>query len=422
MAGVHTVVASDIDEWAGATFADNHGPHGTEFVLGDITKPEVRRQILRAVGKKAIDLVAGGPPCQAFSQVRNHDRETKDPRNALYRQLMNLVGELEPKVFLMENVVGMQNIAGGAVGDKILQDLSMGGRYKVRWDVLDASDYGVPQTRRRVLIMGVRSDLGAEPVFPSKVGAADRLQLVRAIDRSGRPGYELPAEQLSMVGESRLVDRLIDPECLDFVTVEQAIGDLLGLEPAARLERKPSDEAVSYPGSPSSAYQRLMRGGEVQVFNADVPSIREDTVRRLEAIPWGGNFRDIPQELQARYLNGSKWGPDLGRDALSRKHYYAYRKLHPRYFSWTLNTKTDCVYHYGPPRALSVREFARLHSFPDSYKFMHGDRHSRYRQVGNAVPPLLAKAIAQAVSSIIRPAGARSNKRRPSVVAEVAAE
>src|SRR5262249_10947982 len=109
------------------------------------------------------------------------------------------------------------------------------------------------------------------------------------------------------------------------------------------------------------------------------PSIREDTIARLKAIPQGGNFRDIPVKLTARYLNGKKWGPELGRDNLSRKYFFAYRKLFPDHFSWTLNTKADCVYHYAAPRALSVREFARLHAFDDTYHFMYGDRHSRYR-------------------------------------------
>jgi DNA (cytosine-5)-methyltransferase 1 len=415
LAGAQTIVASDFDESAGATYVDNHERHGTRFVLGDITDAKVRQEILKAIDGRSVDIVAGGPPCQAFSQVRNHDRATNDPRNVLYRQLRAIVAEVMPKAFIMENVVGMQNIAGGRIGDRILDELGQGGKYRIATTILDASDYGVPQTRRRVLIVGVRKDLNQAPTLPQRASAAERLQLLRRTDRRGRISYELPDEQLTL-GEGSLREKLLDPECLDLVTVEQAIGDLEGLAPAEKLERKPSNDACAYPARPSSAYQRLMRNGDARVYNADVPSIREDTVRRLKSIPLGGNFRDIPSDLQARYLNGQKWGPDLGREELSRKHYYAYRKLHPQYFSWTLNTKTDCVYHYSSNRALSVREFARLHSFPDAYRFMHGDRHSRYRQVGNAVPPLLGKAILEALAPILRPTKAGRYRMKPEVV------
>jgi DNA (cytosine-5)-methyltransferase 1 len=127
-------------------------------------------------------------------------------------------------------------------------------------------------------------------------------------------------------------------------------------------------------------------------------------------LPPGGNFRDLPSELTQRYLTGDRWGPSNGTGRLGRKHFYAYRRLHPGLWSWTLNTKADSVYHYRRPRALSVREFARLQSFPDRFVFTTdarsgnlpgridgGAAHSRYRQVGNAVPPLLGRAIATAV-------------------------
>jgi DNA (cytosine-5)-methyltransferase 1 len=198
---------------------------------------------------------------------------------------------------------------------------------------------------------------------------------------------------------------------MELVTVEQAIGDLVWLKPNPKLIRRPSDDPIPYELSPNSRYQKERRLGSRELFNADVPSIREDTVRRLRSIPQGGNFRDLPSKLSARYLSGKKWGPELGRKNLSRKYFFAYRKLHPRHFSWTLNTKADCVFHYRSARALTVREFARLHSFNDTYHFLAGDRHSRYRQVGNAVPPLFAKAIADNIISLLLDA------ERPAAVA-----
>jgi len=140
--------------------------------------------------------------------------------------------------------------------------------------------------------------------------------------------------------------------------------------------------------------------------NVQVPRLNPDTRLRLLGIPPGGNYRDLREDLQERYITGHRWGQDNGTGKLSRKHFYAYRRLHPGVWAWTLNTKADSVYHYSVARALSVREFARLQSFPDRFVFTTdprpgmiegrhdgGPAHSRYRQAGNAVPPLLAKAV-----------------------------
>ena len=146
--------------------------------------------------------------------------------------------------------------------------------------------------------------------------------------------------------------------------------------------------------------------------NVQVPRINPDTELRLLGIPPGGNYRDLKEELQERYITGHRWGQDNGTGKLSRKHFYAYRRLHPGVWAWTLNTKADSVYHYSVARALSVREFARLQSFPDRFVFTTDSRpgmiegrhdggpaHSRYRQAGNAVPPLLAKAVATSLAA-----------------------
>lgn len=396
-AGFHTVAANDFDPWAGGTYDLNHAKHGTKFVLGNIAEPAVKEELLHHVDCKDIDVIIGGPPCQAFSQVRNHARIIDDPRNDLYRHFVLLLGLVRPRMFVMENVPGLENIAGGAVRQQIIEDLALDGEYRVESRVIDTAAFGVPQNRLRVVFIGVRADLRAAPVFPSGASVQE-LPWLKRIQGKQRNQYR----HAKLATGNPALDWLLDPERTELVTVEQAIGDLVHLRPNPKLVRKPSDEPAPYKHETSSAYQRARRAGSSALFNTDVPSIREDTVARLKAIPRGGNFRDLPEELSARYLNGKKWGPELGRDTLSRKYFFAYRKLHPRHFSWTLNTKADCVYHYATPRALTVREFARLHSFDDKYLFLCGDRHSRYRQVGNAVPPLFARAIATAVIPILK--------------------
>ncbi len=398
-AGFHTVVANDSDAWAGGTFELNHSSHGTKFVLGDITSPATKTLILEEIGTAGVDAIIGGPPCQAFSQVRNHRRVIDDPRNKLYRHYVEMIAAVRPRVFVMENVPGLENLNGGLVRDQIIEDLALDGEYRVASKVVDAAAFGVPQNRLRVIFVGVRADLHIEPRFPANA----RFDLLPGLSKFDSPSsrYACSYRHAKSLFGSDALETLLDPESSALVTVEHAISDLSFLRPSQKLVRRPSNEPVAYETEALTAYQRQRRKGSSVLYNADVPSIREDTVARLKAIPPGGNFRDLPAELSARYLNGKKWGPELGRANLSRKYFFAYRKLHPKHFSWTLNTKADCVFHYAQPRALTVREFARLHSFDDSYHFLTGDRHSRYRQVGNAVPPLLAKAIGLTVRKIL---------------------
>jgi DNA (cytosine-5)-methyltransferase 1 len=393
-AGFEVLAGSDNDPDAMATFA-RYFPTA-KAVVGDIRKPQVRCKVIDA-GEGA-DVIVGGPPCQAFSQVRNHSRLIDDPRNSLYCEFVRVVGKIEPRAFVMENVQGMAQMGAK---EQVLQDLAQSGKYRVRAQLLDAVDFGVPQTRKRLIFVGLHRDLGQKPPDMDGSGASVALTLMNDAVQGG--GYRLGLRN-DVVAEE-LLDRLRHPRDLGVVSAEQAIGDLDFLVAGSRedtldLSRLPSA---------ASAYQELMRTSTT-VANLSVPNMNRDTKLRLDGIPPGGNYRDLPEALKARYLTGQKWGPSTGSDRLARKHYYAYRRLHPGLWAWTLNTKADAVYHYAESRALSVREFCRLQSFPDDFvvttdqrrgeipgRLPNGATHSRYRQIGNAVPPLLAGAIAGSV-------------------------
>jgi DNA (cytosine-5)-methyltransferase 1 len=395
-AGFAIVSGTDVDPDACATFALNFPEADT--IWGDIRAPTIRERVLDAA--REAEIIVGGPPCQAFSQVRNHSRLIEDPRNSLYREFVAVVAAVRPKAFVMENVPGLEQMG---VKEQVITDLSLNGEYQVRAQALNAADFGVPQTRRRIVFIGMHASLGKEPPTIEGSGATEALALAR---RNG--SYPIRYRVQALKGDGRpWRQRLADPEDPSVVTAEQAIGDFARLRPGMRADAF----ALEALPEPRSAYQRLMRHGIAEaVRNTSVPRINADTVLRLKRIPKGGNHRDLPEQLLERYLTGARWGPAAGNGRLSRRHYYAYRRLHPGFWCWTLNTKADSVYHYRKPRALSVREFARIQSFPDRFVFTTDSRtgllpgridggaaHSRYRQAGNAVPPLLARAIAQAV-------------------------
>ncbi|WP_157735188.1 DNA cytosine methyltransferase [Pseudofrankia inefficax] len=397
--GFEVVAAADHDPDACATYERNFAR--AEVLCGDLRLPALRERLVDLAA--GADMIVGGPPCQAYSQVRNHARLIDDPRNSLYREFVRTVREVRPVAFLMENVPGLAQMG---VQDQVVADLSLDGEYDVTAQLVDAANFGVPQTRERLLFLGVRRRRGISVPVLDGSGATGLVRLERAKEERAL-AYKVGVAGGAEADE--LAAQLADWSSLQAVTVAQAISDLEGLASGRR------DDAIERTelGSPGSAYQRLMRRGLVapSLTNVSVPRIREDTVLRLNEIPAGGNHRDLPDEFRARYLTDAKWGQHSGTGRLERRHYSAYRRLHPDLWAWTINTKADCAYHYRESRSLSVREFARLQSFPDYFEFTTDKRrgdglpgrlpggatHSRYRQVGNAVPPLLAQAAAKAL-------------------------
>lgn len=404
-AGYRIIGASEVDPDAAATFALNFPE--AKVVCGDIRSPSVLQAIDELAARA--DVLVGGPPCQAFSQVRNHTRMIDDPRNSLYREFIRVVERATPRAFLMENVTGIDQMG---VREQITADLSLEGEYRVNAQVIDAADFGVPQTRKRLLFLGVHRSLGVSPPQLVGSGATTSIELVRIVG-ARRNRYQVVVQE--SVWSQQVLETLLDPGDPRVVTAAQAISDLADLPVGNRGDELPYD-ALS---TAESAYQRSMREGASEIItNVQVPRINEDTRLRLKGIPEGGNHRDLPEELLDRYITGRPWGQDNGSGRLSRRHFYAYRRLHPDMWAWTLNTKGDSVYHYRHPRSLSVREFARLQSFPDRFIFTTdarkglidgrhdgGPAHSRYRQVGNAVPPLLARAAAVALDMALHSVG-----------------
>lgn len=403
-AGFVIAAGSDNDPDAMATYAANFP--SSSAITGDIRSPSIKEQILECA--RSASVLIGGPPCQAFSQVRNHTRLADDPRNALYREFLDVLGQTLPPAFVVENVTGMDQMG---VREQIASDLALDGEYEVLPQVADAADFGVPQTRKRLLFVGVRRSSGLHPVELVGTDATQAVTLAR-FKGSRRPRYQIVIQE--HIRSLRTGEALADANNATVVTAADAIGDLLELPVGNR------DDTISYEFLPAakSAYQRLMREGAGDVLaNVQVPRLNPDTKLRLLGIPPGGNYRDLREALTERYITGHRWGQDNGTGKLSRKHFYAYRRLHPGVWAWTLNTKADSVYHYAVPRALSVREFARLQSFPDRFVFTTdprrgmidgrhdgGPAHSRYRQVGNAVPPLLARALAVDLMAQLRAA------------------
>lgn len=399
--GFRVVAGLDNDPDASATYLRNFPE--ARAICGDIRDGAIREQLAEVV--RTANVIVGGPPCQAFSQVRNHSRMIEDPRNHLYREFVAALSAARPLAFLMENVTGIDQMG---VREQIAADLSLDGEYHVQPQVHDAADFGVPQTRKRLLFVGVRKDVGSAAPVLRGTGATSSISLDRTVGAK-RSRYRVNVQE--SIFSQRMADALADPWNDTIVTAADAISDL------ARLPVGNRDDEIAYDELPAaqSTYQRKMRAlAGALLSNVQVPRINEDTELRLRGVPKGGNHRDLSADLLDRYLTGQRWGQDNGSGKLSRRHFYAYRRLHPDIWAWTLNTKGDSVYHYSVARSLSVREFARLQSFPDRFAFTTdtrkgplpgrhdgGPAHSRYRQVGNAVPPLLARAAATQLLAVL---------------------
>lgn len=356
MAGIRSIFASDIDENCEKTFKRNFP--GVPFLCKDITQI-TKEEVDDKMGNIVPDIIIGGPPCQGFSLAnKRRNKVADDPRNRLFYGFVKFINWYSPRMFVMENVKGLLSMQDGKVLETIIDEFCHAGDfggYDVAYKVLLASDYGVPQNRERVIIIGTRHDLGLQPRHPNPLKLNHKI------------------------------------------TVDEAISDL------PQIEACQGEEVMNYPIEPQNDYQQLMRENMKYVTNHIAMRHTPRLIERFKAIKPGQSLVDVWE------THGS-----VKRGAPNEKSEVKFSQNNQRLFgnqpapTIAASFQSNFI-HPHLNRNFTAREGARLQSFPDDFIFegmrtkMSWEKGlSQYQQIGNAVPVLMAKAIGECVSQILK--------------------
>ncbi|WP_348945387.1 DNA cytosine methyltransferase [Chitinibacter sp. FCG-7] len=365
-AGFNSILGSDIHPVYANTYQINHP--NAKVITRDI-RTLTDDDIFSLTGLKVgeLDLIAGGPPCQGFS-VNAPIRSLDDQRNHLFKDYLRIADSLRPKAILIENVPGLLSLGKGSVVEAIYKELTNMG-YSVAHKVLFAGHYGVPQMRFRTIFIALRD--GGKIEFPEPTHDAS------AIANFG--GAKEHCIKLSPLFAAQLKRK---------TTVSDALSDL----PALSLGQAIHD--IDYPILPQSEFQSILRADSSRIYNHACAKLGKVNLERLKHIPQGGSWRDIPHDLLPAGLQRARRSDHTKR----------YGRLHPDELCSTILTKCDphwgSFFHPNQDRALSVREAARIQSFPDNFIFT-GSLTEQFEQVGNAVPALMAKSIGETIKKLI---------------------
>ena len=329
--GFEVLIANEYDKSIAAAYTENH--RNTKMIVGDITSLDLKEIFGPYAGK--VDVVIGGPPCQGFSQ-KGQRKTIHDERNFLFKYYVAVVELVKPKYFVMENVPNLLTAEGGYFFREIEELFNKMG-YSLEHGVLNASDYGVPQNRRRAVIIGKLN--GAAPKLP-------------------------------------------EPQSKK-VTIWDAISDLAYLETGEVTDKQ------EYRNAPESDYEKLLRGDSTKLYNHVVTKHSPLALERLAMIPPNAGKEVLPKEHLTKSIYSGTWS-----------------RMRKDEISVTITTRFDTpssgkFTHPFLDRAITVREAARIQSFPDDFRFV-GNKGSQMKQVGNAVPPLLAAAIAKVIMNDIK--------------------
>lgn len=342
-AGFDVIWATDINEAAVASYERNFGRPAVKADVSTLPESLIPE----------VDVIIGGPPCQSFSLVGQ--RRPEDPRGELVFRYLDIISSRRPRAFVMENVPGIEAsvVDGVRLTDLLARKFAEIG-YTVTKMKLDASEYLVPQKRRRVFLVGHRG---------CRVPVPDPSQFARECYGIDNSSYEIGARA--------------------------AIGDLGEAVDKGRM--------ATYKSEAHSTFSRIMRsrteGSTVCLHES--PRMSETDQMLVSHIPPGGNYQDVPDEhATPRIL---KFKASGGRTT-------TYGRLHPERPSYTINTyfrrpNVGANFHYEQPRLITPREAMRFQSIPDHFTTIHTSQDSRNALIGNAVPPLLAQSVAWALKA-----------------------
>ena len=325
-------------------------------VAGDI-RAQPRPAVAERLGlyQDAVDVIIGGPPCQGFSSIRPHrSSRFDDPRNTLFEEFAAYVGYWRPKALVFENVVGLATHRGGADLAAVQDEFAVLG-YDTDWRILNAANFGVPQKRERLILIGVQQGGAIRWPAPSHAG---RFRTI---------GHRDPSRLLRPDSDAALPPAL---------TVLDGIGDL---PPVAAGER-----ATGYGAAPRTSYQRDRRAGSTELTLHDAT---RHGPHMLEIIRHAGtSIASIPPHLITSGFSSSysRLAPDEPAPTITVNF------VHP--------ASNKCI-HPVQDRALTPREGARLQSFDDDFRFAGTNRNAIAKQIGNAVPPLLGEVLGRAVAA-----------------------
>lgn len=370
MTGKYKIVgAIEQDQWAADTFSFNHPK--TKVIVGDIR--EVTDDTLLKYFKGKVDVLLGGPPCQGFSIANKNAGDPKDPRNSLFKEFVRTAKVLEPQIVIMENVPNLVK-AKTESGDLVLNIIKAELRnlgYFVEHKILDATDYGVPQIRKRLVIIASKTKL--EQFYPTPTHTVEDINTV-----------DLFAQTL-----------------LPCPTLWDAISDLPDIEACEGAEE------MEYTKEPLNDFQKSLRGDSVKLYNHQAMKHSKRMVERFKTTQWGksAKLEDLPDELKPHKRSSKEVAETMFGQ--NNRRMYPFKPCHTIAASFYAN-----FVHPYKNRNFTAREGARIQTFPDWYVFKGRptlpsrkllEREGRldelhlcqYNQIGNAVPPFLAKAIAE---------------------------